>query len=512
MNKRLASLCPSLDQNNGQTAIFEKGAAITYGELAKGIDNLSANILRTGVAPGSRIALCFDNSVSFIYGYMAILAAECIPVLLSPGLPSEKLVYILADSNSAGMVCNFRTLRRIPSYPSSMRFVFSDEPVELSKLSGIAVYSFDEGIQSIKMHIEELPREGGDAEALPSCVHEITSIIYTSGTTGKPKGVMLSETNLVLASSAINRHLGTAPADTCFVTMSFAHCAGLLHMIAHLRVGAKLVTGESPALIGQFLTSMRRHCVTVLPGVPSFFSLLLKHPVHKVAPYLQHVRTVETSSAVINSSLIREIASLFPSAVLFNTYGLTEAPRATYMAVTPTDMDTNLSVGLPTAKVSINVVDAHLRLCRPYEEGEIIISGPNIALGYWNNPERTGAVFSPAGFKTGDVGYRDKNGFLFLKGRTDDRIKIGAEVVYPSEIEEVIGTYPGITDVMAYGVEDDLQGAVIIAKVVCKDKTIESKDILDYCRLRLEKHKLPSIITFCDSIALEESGKPKRGK
>lgn len=512
MNDRLASIFPNLYLNNDYTAIYEKGRAITYGELAGGVDNLSANIIKTGVAPGSRIALCFDNTAAFIYGYMAIVGAECIPVLLSPGLPAEKLTYILTDSDAVGMISDFRTLRRITSCPRGMRFVFSNDIRESSTLRLMAVYSFDEGIRSKEMYIDDHTDEERYPRAQPPNTLSIASIIYTSGTTGKPKGVMLSETNLLLATSTIVQHLGLTPMDTCLVTMSFAHCAGLLHMIAHLRVGAKLVTGEMFTLIGPFLTAIKRHCVTVLPGVPSFYTLLLKHSKHKVGPYLRNIRAVESSSSMINSSLIREIADLFPSAKLFNTYGLTEAPRATYMVVNPSDIDTNLSVGFATSGVTINVVNRQRQLCQLYEEGEIFIDGANLALGYWKNPEKTAASFSSFGFRTGDIGYIDKRGFLFLKGRKDDMIKIGAEAVYPHEIEEVIRSYPGVADVVAYGVEDTVYGSAINIMVACKDKNIEGKDILDYCCNRLEKHKMPSIITFCESIALEESGKPKRGK
>lgn len=512
MNERRKLLFPNLVSNNPHPAIYEKGQIITYGELWRGVDNLSENILKTGVMPGNRIGLCFDNSAPFVYGFLAILGASCLPVLLSPNLPAEKIAYVLNDSDASGMLSDVKMLHGIKPYPTRIQFAFLEGISEPSTAGQTAMYSFSEAARSKEVCIDRRADESRESEALPSNVLEIASIIYTSGTTGKPKGVMLTETNLSLATSAIVQHLGLTSLDTCLVTMSFAHCAGLLHLLAHLRVGAKLVTGENPAFIGPFLAAIRKYGVTVLPGVPSLYTLLLKHPKHKVGSYLRNIRAVESSSAMINSSLIKEIVDLFPSATLFNTYGLTEAPRATYMVVTPSDQDSNLSVGLPTAGVRIQIVNEQLQRCRPYEEGEIIIDGPNLALGYWNNPEKTAAAFNSAGFRTGDIGYLDKNGFLYLKGRKDDMIKIGAEAVYPHEIEEVIASYPGIVDVLAYGVEDEIQGYAVHIKAVRKNKNIEGKAILEYCRDKLEKHKIPSQITFCDSIILEESGKPKRAK
>jgi acyl-CoA synthetase (AMP-forming)/AMP-acid ligase II len=512
MNHRLVLLCPNLDPRNDQAAIYEKGRTITFGELAGGVSNLSDNIVRAGAFRGSRIALSYDNTAAFVYGYLAILGAECIPVLLSPNLPAEKLSYILADCCAAGMISESRVLNRIPSYPRSMRFLFSHDVCESAGLRGIAVYSFDEGLSSNRIPVDNGAVQELYAEAQPQEISSIASIIYTSGTTGKPKGVMLSEANLELATATIIRHLGLTPVDSCLVAMSFAHCAGLLHMIAHLRAGAKLVTGETFALIGQFLAAIKKHRVTILPAVPSFYTLLTKHPKHKVRPYLNTIRAVESSSAMISSSLIREIVDLFPSAALFNTYGLTEAPRTTYTVVSPSDATSRLSVGQATSGVAVKVVNEHFQRCLPYEEGEIVVEGANLALGYWNNSEKTSAAFGPLGFRTGDLGYMDQKGFLFLKGRRDDMIKIGAEAVSPHEVEEVIGSHPGVADVLVYGVEDDVRGFAIHVQVVRKDECIDEESLFNYCCGRLEKHKLPSRISFHDSIVVEESGKPKRSK
>jgi long-chain acyl-CoA synthetase len=511
MNSCIELIFPNLVSNIAHIAIHEKGCDISYSELGRTIDNLSANILKSGVMQKSRIGLCFDNTASFVCGYMSILGANCIPVLLSPGLTAEKITYILEDSGAVGILGEAKSFCKISSFPRCMLFAFVDGIGDYLNTCPITIYSFKEGINSREMFIDNYSEKVWESETQSSYINKIATIIYTSGTTGKPKGVMLTETNLLVATSAIIKHLALTSLDTCLVTMSFAHCAGLLHLLAHLRVGAKVVTGENPTLIGPLLAAIKKQHVTILPGVPSFYTLLLKHPKHKVGPYLENIRAVESSSAMINGALAEKIIDLFPSATLYNTYGLTEAPRATYIVVDPSSSDTMLSVGHPTDGVKIKVVDQELRLCQPNEEGEIIISGPNLALGYWNNQEKTAAAFCSSGFKTGDIGHIDEKGLLLLKGRKDEMIKIGAEAVYPYEVEEIISLYPGIEDVLAYGVEDEILGCTINIKVVCKDRSIDENVILSYCKDKLEKHKIPSKIIFCDTIDLEESGKPKRG-
>ena len=510
MSKRIDLLNLNLGNKNGGVAIFEKERAITFNELRKGIKNLSTNIMNIGAEKDSTIALCFENTAEFVHGYYAVLEADCIPVLLSPNLPTEKIAYILEDSGAIGMLSDFKTFRKINSRSNNMRFAFLGNIGDSSTVERITVHSFEEGIRSNATVTGGHSDNSFASEDIPPHISDIAAIIYTSGTSGKPKGVMLSTTNLLVAISAIEQRLEIMPSDVCLVAMSFAHCAGLLHLLAHLRVGAKLVTGENPALIGSFLAAIKKHRVTILPGVPSFYTILMNLPSHKIAPYLRHIRAVESSSAMLNSSLVKKIFDLFPSAALFNTYGLTEAPRATYMQVSSSNSDLNLSVGLATEDINVQIVNQHHQICKPYEEGEIIISGPNVALGYWNNPVKTDAVFNSGSFKTGDIGFVDRTGFLFLQGRKDDMIKIGAEAVYPSEIEEVVASCPGISDVMAYGVEDELHGFRIHIKAVCTDKNMKEDTILDHCRDKLEKYKIPSRIIFCDKIELAESGKPKR--
>ena len=306
-------------------------------------------------------------------------------MLIGPGLPVDTVSYIVKDSGAVGVLADARLYRKLASVAVPIRFAFL-EGVDASAIgSDIAVYSFEEGIRS-KAIRKNGPRckvristEGSPA---PS---EVATIIYTSGTTGKRKGVMLSEGNVSLAADAIVNHLSLTETDTCLVTMSFAHCAGLLHMLAHLRVGARIVTGEHPALMGSMLKAIRDHGVTILPGVPSFFTLLLKYGKEKVKPFLGSLRAIETSSAMVNRSLIRELAGICPAATLFNTYGLTEAPRATYAKI-HIESENVLTVGRPTRGVTVQIVDEHRMRCGYGEEGEILLNGPNLALGYWNKP------------------------------------------------------------------------------------------------------------------------------
>jgi acyl-CoA synthetase (AMP-forming)/AMP-acid ligase II len=511
MNDRLARLCPGLAAGNAHVAVAEGGKSITYEELWQGAENLATALANMGVMQGDRIGLWFENTTAFVHGYLGILRAGCIPVLIGSGFPVETVGYIVKDSGAVGVLTDTNLYRKLASVAAPIRFAFVEGVGASAVGSDIAVYSFEEAVRSKSI------RNNGprckvqiSTESSPA-PREVATIIYTSGTTGKRKGVMLSERNISLAADVIVYHLGLTEADTCLVTISFTHCAGLLHMLAHLRVGGRIVVGEHPALMGSMLKAIRDHGITILPGVPSFFTLLLKYGKEKVKPFLGSLRAIETSSAMVNRSLIRELAGICPAATLFNTYGLTEAPRSTYARI-QVESENVLTVGRPTRDVTVQIVDEHRMQCGYGEEGEIVLNGPNLALGYWNKPFETAAAFGPDGFKTGDIGFMEEDGFLYLRGRKDDMIKIGANAVYPQEVEDVVSAYPGIVDVVAYGVEDEIQGMRIHVQVVRKNEEIDVNALLAYCRDRLAKHTVPSKVVFCESIGIEESGKPRRSR
>jgi long-chain acyl-CoA synthetase len=290
VRRRFASLCPDLKSRGDRVALYDKEIAVTYGELSRRVDNMAANIRRTGVTEGDRVGLCLQNCAEFIYGYLAVLSANCTPVLLSPELPTEKLTFILEDSGAKGLLSNQNAFRKAASGASRLQFAFISDYDQQDESGSAAVYSLQESAEKDYLHFAAWKQEEKEDIGLPSNLHEIAAIIYTSGTTGKPKGVMLSETNLVVATDAIIEHMKITPEDACLVTMSYAHCAGLLHMLSQLRAGSKIVTGQHYVLIGQLLGAIKKRHVTILPAVPSFYALLLKHPKEKIMPYLDRDR------------------------------------------------------------------------------------------------------------------------------------------------------------------------------------------------------------------------------
>ena len=321
---------------------------------------------------------------------------------------------------------------------------------------------------------------------------------------------MLTAENIIFSIEKILFHLRLTELDIGLITMNFSHCAGLLHLLSYLTIGCAMVTGESPTMIGSFLKSIKSRKVTILPGTPSFFSLLLRFPKNKIADFLKSIRVIELSSANSNASLVKNIEDFAPNARLFNTYGLTEAPRITYTELTPAHQQLEVPVGKACEGVTIHLEWTDDSPYRGHRIGEIYIQGPNVTAGYWQQSQTGRSAFTPMGFKTGDLGYLDETGCLFLLGRQDDQIKIGREKFYPQEIENLLLTCPGVREALVYVLSDKICGNQVVAKVVRAKEQIREQGILNFCSGKMESFKIPQKIIFCEYIAVTSSGKPKR--
>jgi len=494
------------------SAILEKGHEISRSSLLSATNNIVRYLAQSGIQPGGRVCICLENTADFVVAYLGVAAYGCWPVLLDPASPVSKAKYVIQDSGVHGFLgtqklfdllykenCSFDSVL-VVEQPGKW-YAWQQESIPFQ-----VWHKTDDSENSLLVLPFFQKEKGIDSR------NEMGTIIYTSGSTGKPKGVVLSSESLKWSVSIIHDMLNLTERDVVLVTMSFCHCAGLLHLLAHLIVGAQVVTGETATMIGPFLGALKKYAVTVLPGVPSFFIVLLRHGKYKIQPYLQTIRIIELSSSFASTFLIREIKDLLPQSSIYNTYGLTEVPRLTYHKVS-CENDDILSVGKANKGVNLKILDSNLQSCPPYTPGEIFASGVNIAQGYLNGDTLSASErFTDYGFRTGDVGYLDSDGRLFLKGRIDDMIKIGAERVYPQEIEEALLSHPLIRDALAYEAKDDIYGSIIMAKVVTISSELTPDDIVEHCRIYLEKYKIPKKIEICESIELNDSGKPQRNR
>lgn len=366
----------------------------------------------------------------------------------------------------------------------------------------------------VSIDVTQLGRDTSGADALPDIEPPLSSdpacLLYTSGTTSNPKAVTLSHGSLASNSAAIIEYLQLTAEDSivCILPFYYSYGSSVLH--THLQAGACIVLEHNLVYPHAIVESISRHKVTGFAGVPSTFSLLMGRV--SLPNYdLSHLRYVTQAGGAMSPALTQRLCAALPKTRLFVMYGQTEATaRITYLP--PPDLDRKLgSVGRPLSGVEIEVRSESGEICAALQLGEIWVKGPNVMLGYWNNPQATAAALQQGWLKTGDMGHLDEEGYLFLSGRRSDMIKTGAHRVHPQEVEEVIQELPEVEEVAVVGIDDSTLGQTIKAFVVAATPhELDPLKVKAHCRDRLANYKVPKQIEFINELPKTQSGKVRR--
>jgi acyl-CoA synthetase (AMP-forming)/AMP-acid ligase II len=332
-------------------------------------------------------------------------------------------------------------------------------------------------------------------------------IIYTSGTTGKPKGCLLTHGNLLANARQIAEWLGFGPGDRLLTVMPLFHMNAVTVTTATaLYAGGSTVVATRFSAT-RFWQTVAGHGVTSFGSVATMLSLLLKHYPEGVPAGLDvsRLRFGMCGSAPVPAEVLRRFEETF-NCLVVEGYGLSESTcRATF---NPPDARRRPgSCGLPIGN-EMRVVDEEDRDVGEGVAGEIVLRGENIFKGYYRNEEATRRAFRGGWFHTGDVGYRDKDGFYYIVDRKSDMIIRGGENIYPREIDELLYAHPSVAEAAAYGVPDELYGEEVAASVVLKEgHSATAEEIIAYCRERLAEYKCPKTVRLVESLPKGPTGK-----
>jgi acyl-CoA synthetase (AMP-forming)/AMP-acid ligase II len=393
-----------------------------------------------------------------------------------------------------------------PEHPEwdALRAAVANLPVNLLKV-GLST-----GADALHSFIKAMDAASEDAPP-PPAADELAAIIYTSGTTGRPKGVMLSHGNLYSNARAIIEYLDLTARDRglCVLPFHFSYGASVLH--SHLLSGAFLALEDNFAFPQATLQRLQDEAITGFAGVPSTFALLLGRC--RLNEFdLSRLRYITQAGGAMPRSLIERLREQTPGVRLFIMYGQTEATaRLTYLP--PEKLDEKAgSVGIAIPGVQIEVRDQG-KPAPPGVVGEIHARGPNIMLGYWNDAAATASVLSDGWLRTGDLGRRDAEGYLYIEGRSIEMIKVGAFRVSPQEVEEVIAALDGVEEVAVAAIPDELLGQSIKAVLVPRPGVqLEMLAVKAHCRQHLAAYKVPKVVEFATSLPRTSSGKVQRFK
>ncbi|MEV7184956.1 AMP-binding protein [Kitasatospora sp. NPDC093102] len=475
------------------TALVYGPERISYAEFDAQAATLAAMLAAGGVGRGERVAYLGLNSPALLTTFLACARLGAVFVPVNHRLTEHETALVLDDCTPAALVC---------------------EEGRRELTATLAAHAF-------VLHVGDRPGQrwlpasasGSDTSPTPQprplAEADLAALLYTSGSTGRPKGVMLTHGNLWWNQVNVCAMVDSRLQDTTLAVAPMFHIGGLnaLTLGTLVRGGTVVVhRGFDPQ---QCLTDLQTHRVSGVFAVPAMFAALAALPGFAEAD-LSALRTAVVAGAPVPPSLIRRYAE--HGVLLQQAWGLTEtAPFATYLP--PGAALAKLgSAGLPMPYTELRVVAPDTAAdAGPHVRGELWVRGPNVTKGYWNNPRAGAEAFTQDGwFRTGDVGYLDDDGYLYVVDRVKDVIITGGENVYPSEVEHVLAELPGVSGVAVVGRPDDHWGEAVTAVLSLARNTAETptlESVRTFAGHRLARYKLPTELAVLDRIPRNGSGK-----
>ncbi len=475
-----------------RTALVFEGESQTYGEFAKRIRQQACLLRDNGVSVGDRVGFLGFNQPAFLETLFAANAIGAIFVPLNFRLTGKELNFIINDAGIHTLVCDVALRPTIDEVRETLccRNYFSAD----SEADGWR-YLLGE-----RANAEELET------VVPVQVHDVALIMYTSGTTGLPKGAMLTHGNIMWNNINASFTFGASRDDVNLTVAPLFHIGGLNVITLHsFTLGAKLILMRQfdP---GEVLAAFTEHKVTHMFGAPAMFLFMSQHPDFAATDF-SHIDTLVCGAAPPPESLLTLYDSLGVN--FCQGYGLTEtAPFGSFL--TPEWALKKLgSAGLPPIYNELRIVDDNNQVVAQGERGEICIKGPNIMKGYWNRPEATAEAIDSGGwFHSGDVGYLDEDGFLFICDRLKDMVISGGENVYPAEVESVLFKHNAIAEVAVIGLADEKWGEAVTAVAALNEgASLSLEELREFAAKHLAKYKIPLRLHIVDALPRNPAGK-----
>jgi long-chain acyl-CoA synthetase len=473
-----------------QPAILFEGQRISYRELLTQVDRAARGLASLGVGPGDRVALFLPNIPAFPIAYLATVKLGAIAVSVNSMLTTGELRYVLED---AGVNALFTTEALMPAVTPLLGQVLPAYRVIICEGSAAGCLTLAELGDG---HDGPFPTRDMDRDA-PA------AILYTSGTTGRQKGATLSHGNVVSNMYSTGHAMRIDPADRAILFLPLFHCFGQNFIMNAAFNSAATVVLHRRFVPDAVLDSIARDGVTIFCAVPTIYIGLLNAGVPRER--LAGVRIYFSAAATMPVEIASRWREIYGKPV-YEGYGLTEtSPFACYNHEWEHRQG---SVGTPIEMVEMRVLDPEDREVPRGQWGEIAIKGPNVMLGYWNRPEASAEALRGGWFHTGDIGYMDEAGYIYLVDRVKDMINAAGFKIWPREVEEVLYQHEAVKECAVAGVADPLKGECARAWIVLRPGATWSEDaVLSYCRERLAAYKVPESVVFADELPKSSTGK-----
>lgn len=485
------------DKHPAKIAIADANRGYTYHELWSEIRACAHYLSELKIKSGDRVAIVLSNSFQYVVAYYGVLFSGGVVVALNTSASLNDIANWYKHCGANLLITESDLVKDV----SLLNCSDSLAPVILN--SEIDTMSSDYWKSNINDSSLKVEINVVEADA-------VASIIYTSGTTGNPKGVTLTHGNLASNIYEIIKYLNLTENDSIINILPFFYSYGNSIMHTHLLSGASIFLENSFMYPVKIIQKMVDTKATGFSGVPATYSILLNRT--NMQEYdLSNLRYITQAGGAMPPSNIQKLQKLLPHVNIYIMYGQTEATaRITYLE--PSMLNSKMgSIGKPLHGLLVEIRDNMGLKVDAGVEGQLYVSGPSIMKGYWGDESLTSSVMDNGYLKTGDIGYMDSDGYIYLTGRLSDMIKVGGNRISPLEVEEIITRLEGIEEVAASGVDDEMLGQVVKVSIVRSvGSSITEMQIKAFCRQQLAQYKIPKFIEFVEQLPKTSSGKVKR--
>lgn len=469
----------------------ESAVSLTYGQLRYAVTRASEVLSTAGVKVGDAVVFMSTNSAALLVALLAVIKCGAVAVPINPEAQAEEVSYYLNDCEAVLLLASEHISNDV------IQSCEKTASVKTGRLSAASLTLSLGPVAAITTH-----------DRAAKFAEDVCLMIYTSGTTSRPKGVPLTVGNVVASVEAFADCFQLTSSDVTIVPMPLFHVHGLVGAtFSTLHTGGTIVY-QPRFSASKFWSQVKEYKVTWYTASPTIHRILLKRKADGEIAVGQ-LRFVRSSSASLGADTLNELEESFGTVVL-EAYGMTEAANQASCNPLPPRARKVGSIGVPTG-VEIRIVDKSGNEAIAGRSGEVLVRGRSMMHGYHNKPEANLTAFSDDWFRTGDEGYLDEDGYLFLVGRIKELISRGGEKFAPAEVEEVLLRHPGVDEAACFGVPDEKYGEEVHAAIVAKEgASIDTDELAAFCAKHLNAIKIPKKFFLIESIPRTPTNKIQR--
>ncbi|MBD3419287.1 MAG: AMP-binding protein [Chitinivibrionales bacterium] len=494
----------SAEHYPAKTALIHENVRYCYSKVNVLANKFAHFLVGSGIGRGDRVIVAMENSLEYVAAYYGILKAGGNAVPLHRDSKTDTLQPVIQSTEPFAIIASTpaeKTLLEIQERGIQLPVVVIKKPLLFDRFT------------CGKHEWAAIAHSTDDTN--PQCdidEYQVANLIFTSGSTSRPKGVMLSHANIVDNVVSIGNYLKLTNADRQMCVLPYSYVMGKSLLNTHFAAGGSIVINNKFAFTAGVIKQMAEERVTAFSGVPATFAhLIYRSPLAQYKDKLPALRYVSQAGGHMADHLKLKLRKLLPSHTeIVVMYGATEASaRLSYLDPSRFS-DKMRSIGKAIPGVKLKILNPGGQPVAQGKVGEVVAQGKNIMQGYWRNEEATHKALDKDGYHTGDMGYEDEEGFIFLVGRKDNQLKVGGHRIDPQEIEDALLATDLLVDVVVAGLHDALKGKMLAAIAVAVTPDISEENIRKKLASQLPKFKVPEKTILVKSLPKNINGKLDR--